>query len=244
MIAFVSAINAEFVQEAHTKHTAGGWSWMRARDTFQTKDRTTLNGAISAGALSFILTAVIDSNDTSGKVVIETAKGALDFVDWSSNSSTTYTVGTEPISIAHADSEKVEKLYKLPTDYAKTQKLFVGSVPYFPKRDVYLFPSGRFFTIQGDYIMFPKQIGQQDVTHFYSKKPTALTAKTDETNIPKQFERWAIEMTLFRLFRIRRKRDDLGTSLQLAQEEMNRALEYDKSFYTNNSQTGLRSGFF
>ena len=243
IVSWGQQLNARFIQEAHTRHTSGGWSWMRKTDNFQTKSQTNLTSAISKGALTFVLDAEIDS-DTSGRMVMETNKGALDFVDWESNVSTTYTVSTtsgdDLVTIAHG-KDKVEKLYELPSDYAKTMKLLVGTVPYFPSRDSYGWPTGRFYTQHGNFIMFSQQIGTQDVTHYYSRKAKALTSKSDTTEIPRQLERWAIEMTLFHVFRIRRKRADAPASLELANEEMERFLQYDQSFTTNNSQNGIRT---
>jgi hypothetical protein len=75
----------------------------------------------------------------------------------------------------------------------------------------------------------PKSIGEQDVTLFYEKKPSTITALTSSTDIPVQFQRWAIEKLKAHIYMIRRQRGDIGTSLQLAEVELMQALDYDTS---------------
>lgn len=242
MIEWAETLNAQFIDAAHTRHDFGGWSWTKRVFPFKTVSDTTLNGAISAGDPSLILTSASDF-DSSGRICIETANGGIEFVDNESKSSNTLTVstttGAETILMDHADGEKVQKMYPLASDHGKTFKLFVNKSEYFPVRDFTIIPPARTYTEYGNYILFPQDINSQDVTLIYYKKPTTLTAVSDTTDIPTKFQRWAIEITLLHLFRVRRKREDIALSLQLAEMEMERALNYDKSFSSANSSVGI-----
>lgn len=245
----INYINAKWIREPHTKDHGGGWSWMRDGITnIETVTNTTLNGAIAAAASTFILTAVIDSSDSSGRMIIEEgSSGAVDIVDWSSNSSTTYTVSTtsgdQPISMAHLTAGHVEKLYALPSDYGKSIKLLVNSTEYFLSKNEFLFPIGRNYTTIGNFILFPKSIAAQDITLYYEKSETNLTALSQNTDIPIEFERYAVEMALSYIYRIRRKRSDFPTSLELANQALEEALDYDKQQQSSQNSLPLRTGF-
>lgn len=231
MIERIEQLNAEFVYSAHTKHPKGGWSWMQSVYNFNTKNNTSLNGAIAAGAATLVLTDASDF-DSSGRIVIETSKNALDFIDYSSKATHTLTVSTttgdQTVGLAHSDGAWVEKLYPLPSNYGKTRELNVNSVLYFYEK-LQGFPRIGYFSTFGNYFLMPKSIGEQDVTLFYEKKPSTITALTSSTDIPVQFQRWAIEKLKAHIYMIRRQRSDIGTSLQLAEVELAQALDYDTS---------------
>jgi hypothetical protein len=204
---------------------------------FQSKSATTLNGALSAGAASVILTSGTDW-DSTGRSVIETAKGAIDFFDHTAKASNTLTVsaasGAETVSMAHASSERVEKLYALPTDYSKVQKLYVNTSRYdYERFDG--FPSSGMFSTYGGYLMLPRGIGEQDCTLLYFRKGNAIDELADETNIPSEFSRYAIEKLKAHIYMVRRKREDVEPSFALANECLQYALSMD-SQQTSNSE--------
>lgn len=241
LLAQVQYLNAEFVNAAHTKHPLGGWSWMRKLDNFQTKAATTLNGAVAAGAASVVLTSGTDW-DSTGRSVIETAKGALDFFDHTAKATHTLTVsavtGAETVSMAHATSEKVEKLYPLPSDYSKFEKLIVNSCRYnYQKLDG--FPDGGCFSSYGAYILMPKQIGAQDVTLYYFKKASTIDELTDTTNIPSEHSRFAIEKLKAHIYLIRRKRSDVQPALQMAEECLQYSFSMDSQEQSNSELTRI-----
>jgi hypothetical protein len=240
LIERVENLNAEFIRSAHTRHPMGGWSWMHKTTGFQTVTNTTLDGAISAGDATFILTSASDWGNT-GRSVIETANNALDFVDHESKSTNTLTVDTTPyevISIDHLDGARVEKLYPLPSDYAKSRIMYVNRTAYtYVRQDDY--PGIGNFTTFGSYILMPRGIGARDVTLYYEKVPSTLTGTTDTTNIPYSFQRWAIEKLKAHIYMVRRKRSDIATSLQLAEAELMSALDYDSQEVSNSESTVL-----
>lgn len=241
MLAKVNQLNAEFVNAAHTKHPHGGWTWMRKVTNFQTKSHTTLNGALSAGAASVVLTSGTDW-DSTGRSVIETAKGALDFFDHTAKSTHTLTVsavsGAETVSMAHATSERVEKLYALPSDYSKTRMLVVNSSLYrYQSFDG--FPDGGHFSTYGGYILMPRGIGSQDCTLYYEKKGETIDGLDDTTNIPTEFSRYAIEKLKAHIYLIRRKRQDVQTALDLAEDCIQYALTMDSQPLSNSEYTRI-----
>lgn len=239
MIEKVEQINSQFILTP--RHLQGGWSWMKKLTNFQTKAQTNLDGAIVSGAASLDLTSASDF-DASGRIVIETAKGALDFVDYESKATNTLTVstatGAETINMSHADDERVEKLYAYPFDLGKIYKVIVNSnLYYFERFDG--FPNGGYFTTYGQYFLMPRGLGAQDVTLWYFRKPATLTALTDTTDIPADFQRYAIEMLKAHIFTIRRKRADIGTALTLAENALENALSVDMSELTDSQMTTL-----
>lgn len=238
MLAKVQQLNAEWVNSAH-RSALGGWSWMQKIKNFKSVQSTTLNGAISAGAATLVLTSASDF-DSSGRIVIETSKNALDFVDYESKSTNTLTVstatGAETVDIAHTTLSRVEKLYALPTDYSKIKYLYVNGVAYpYERMDGY--PSG--FTTYGGYIMLPRGIGAQDCTLSYFKKGATIDELTDITDIPSEFSRYAIEKLKAHIYLIRRKRNDVQTSLTLAQECLDYALSHDSQQISNSESSRI-----
>jgi hypothetical protein len=75
--------------------------------------------------------------------------------------------------------------------------------------------------------MMPRGIYLADVSYLYEKSPSSLTAITSTTDIPREFSRYPIEMALAHIFRIKRKRSDMPTSMELAEMALQNALNYD-----------------
>jgi len=238
MIAKVHQLNTEWVNAAH-RSALGGWSWMQKLTNFKSVQSTTLNGAISAGDATLILTDASDF-DSSGRIVIETSKNALDFVDYESKATHTLTVstttGAETINIAHTTLSRVEKLYALPSDYSKVKYLYINQVVY-PYERLDGWPSG--FTTYSGFILLPRGIGSQDCTLSYFKKGATITALTDTTNIPSEHSRYAIEKLKAHIYLIRRKREDVQTSLTLAQEALEYALSHDSQQISNSEMSRI-----
>jgi len=241
MIERVEEISATFVQAAHSRHSKGGWSWMRKATNFQSIQHTTLDGAILAAAADLTL-ASVTGLDATGRIVIETAKGALDFVDYSSIATNTLTVsiatGAETVNMGHADGEHVEKLYALPSDYSKTRVLYVNTVSYYYERSDRYPDSGR-FTTYGAFLMLPRGVGAQDCTLWYEKKPATITALSSVTDIPTTYQRYAVEMLKAHIHGIRRKRQDIGTAMQLADQKLIEALDMDIQDVAQGYSTGI-----
>lgn len=236
MLEFINTLVSDFILAAHTQHHAGGFSWMRKTDNFRTVSHNSLSAAISAGSATFTLNSATNW-DTSGRSIIETNKGALDFVDHTNKSSNTLTVstvtGAETVSFSHA-TDRVHKLYPVPTGFNRVHKLWVNNVPFkFVKFDG-LFPIPCNFTTYGGYFLFPRGMYNADVTVLYERKPTVVTSLTTETDIPREFLRYAVEMTLHHVYGIRRKRADAPTSLALAQIALEKALMYDSTDSSSN----------
>lgn len=237
MIEFIYSLNLNFLLAAHTRHHAKGWSWMKKTYAFNTYSHNSLSAAISAGAATFALTSATNW-DSTGRSVIETAKGALDFVDHSSKSSNTLTVstasGAETVSLAHS-TNRVHKLYPVASDYGRVHNLWVNSREYRYDKFNGVFPNPCSFTTYGDFFFFPRGMYEADVTLLYEKKHSDITLLTSTTNIPREFLRYAVEMTLAHLFMVKRRRSDMPTSIQLAEIELERALMFDSTQSTSNS---------
>lgn len=208
---------------------------MRKVTNFQSKNATTLNGAVSSGAATIILADGTDW-DSAGRSVIETAKGALDFVDHTGKATNTLTVstasGAETVNMDHATSERVEKLYSLPSDLSKIRMLYVNSWIYRYER-LDGFPQLGTFSTYGSYILLPRGIGAQDCTLYYEKKSNTIDELDDETNVPVDYSRWIIEKLKAHIYLIRRKRDDVKPALDLAEEALQYAISMDAEQISN-----------
>jgi len=236
MIEFIHSLNLDFILAAHTQHHAKGWSWMKKTGNLKTVTHNSLASAISAGATDFTLN---DSSgfDTNGRVIIETNRGAMDFVDHVGNAVnilTTSTVsGAEVVSMDHA-TDRVHKLYAAASDFGRVHNLWVNNLPFGFDKFNMAFPRGRHFTTYGNYFMFPRGMYEADISYLYEKKHNDITVMTSETNIPREFLRYAVQMTLAHLFMIRRKRADMPTSMQLAAIELEKALLFDSTESSSN----------
>lgn len=241
LLAKMNQLNAEWVNAAHTRHPLGGWSWMQKTTNFNTKSATTLNGAVSSGAATVVLTSGTDF-DSSGRIAIETSKGAVEFVDYTSKATHTLTVsavsGAETVSMDHATGERVEKLYALPSDYSKAKFLYVNSNLFRYER-LDGFPTSGAFTTYGSFLIFPRGIGSSDGTIIYFKKGDTIDELSDTTNIPSEFSRYCIEKLKAHIYMIRRKRSDVETSLTLAEECLQYALSMDSQQTSNSEVTRI-----
>lgn len=237
MIEFVHTLNLDFILFAHTRHHAKGWSWMRKTHNFRTVSDNRLSAAIASGAATFALTSAADF-DASGRVVIETNRGAMDFVDYESKASNTLTTstvsGAETVSMSHS-TDRVHKLYAAPTDFGRVHQLWINTVTFDYEKFNIGFPRPRFFTIYGDYFLMPRGMYIADASLLYEKKHNNITGLTSETNIPREFQRFAIEYTLAHLFMIRRKRDDMPTAMEMAEIALQKALLFDATQSSSNA---------
>lgn len=237
LIRQMDVINRRFITEGHIRHPSGGWSWMEDVTNFQTKTSTTINGALTTASTSFVVTADIGFDASSGRVWIKTSKGAIDFVDYATFSTLTASTVTD-IDIAHATAEKIEKCYALPSTYGKAHRLILGTTEYRHERsDGLLPPSGTYFT-RGAFIVLPEGIGTQDATFWFEKAPTDLSTGSESPDlarsldIPEDFFRYPVEMLKAYIYMIRRKEDKAQLSLQLAEDALQNALSYDISSTT------------
>jgi len=237
MIEFVHTLNSDFILTAHTEHHAKGWSWLRKTGNLKTFKHNSLLDSISEGDPIFELKDASNFED-SGRSVIETNKGAMDFVDHESKAANVLTVsttsGAEVISIDHA-TDRVHQMYATPSDYGRIHRLWVGAQPFDFEKFNLAFPRYRRFTTYGGYFLFPRGMYQADVSFLYEKKHRNITALDSPTDIPREFLRYAIEMTLTHVFMIKRKRADMPTSMQLAQIALEKALMFDATESSSNS---------
>lgn len=233
LIQEVNRINRRFIRAASTDGQNEAWSWMGEEEkVFETYNATALAAAISAGAATFTIGSATGF-PSSGRVWIETSKDAVDIVDYESIASTTVTVSTtsgdETVDIDH-DTDHVELLYALPSDFAGAIELFVDGAEYFPSKTGQL-PVGRRYELRGAYILFPRDIGTRDVTLRYEKGATNLDTgdeSTDllrDTQIPEDFLDYPKFMLMAYIQRNRRK--NWGDYLALADQALQEALTSD-----------------
>lgn len=243
LIRQVDWIDRQFVNAAHTSHPNEGWSWMTdQRDFFQTLASTTLSANAAEAAVSITVTSATGF-PTSGQLFIRTSKDAVEFVPFSAVVGSTVTVSA--LSMAHLSGEHVELCYPLASTFGKIKRVMVNSVPYFYE-DSLDTPSRGHFTFRGAYIVFPYDIGAEDITLVFDKKPTTLSTgdatvdRATSTDIPNDFHRYGVEMLKSYIFTTRRKREDAAQAKVDAETALLDALSYDSSFL---SGYGLKSSY-
>lgn len=241
LIRQLDVINRRFVNAPYREEPSEGWEWMRERTLFQTKNATTLDGAITTASTEVDLTSATDF-DTSGRFYVISSNNSVDFIDYTGKSSNQLT-GVTNILISHADAEHAAKTYALPTDYGKGIEMMLNmNVPYFYQKTNKL-PNPHHYTTQGQYIVFPKDIGENDVTFTYEKKPTDLysgstvaantTDKAKSMDIPEDFMRYAVEMLKAHILTIEGEDERVPTAISMANEALGDALQYNISTSTD-----------
>lgn len=238
----IDLINRKFVNEAHVRHPQGGWSWMEDVTNFSTKSSTTINGALTTASTSVVFTEDVGFDAGGGRIWVKTTKGAIDFIDYTAFSTLTATGATD-IDMSHASGEKVEKLYALPSNYAKAHKVLLDAGELWYEHSPSL-PCSGYFDTRGSYLLLPENTGSHDGTLWYEKAPSDLSTGTTATDlarsldIPEDFSRYAVEMLKAYIFLVRRKEDKAQLCRQYAEECLEQALSYDLSSTT---PSGIRT---
>lgn len=88
-------------------------------------------------------------------------------------------------------------------------------------------------------MLFPRGIGAQSCTLIYLAKGNTIDELTDETNIPTEFSRYGIEKLKAHIYLIRRKREDVKASLDLAEECLQYSLSQDSQPVSNSEMTRI-----
>jgi hypothetical protein len=165
-------------------------------------------------------------------------KGSLDFVDYSALDATTKiatvstATGAEVLDIDHASGDRVNLLYAIPSDMERMMALKVNSYPPFEQSNAFDFPVFGEYRQVDAYFMLPYNLQSSEVTLWYEKVGSVITDRNSTTNIPFDVLRWAVEMCLFHLFRIRRKREDIQLTQQLIDEYIRDFLTKDQILST------------
>lgn len=246
LIRELDRINRQFVRAAHTKHGNKGFSWMEKVYNFKTYAATALNGAVSAGASSIVVDSITGFVSGGGQLYALTGDNLIDFITYTSATTTTLPVTAATVGIAHADGEWVELLYDLPSDFAKEKSLVINQSGYEYRKYLGQLPSFRTFMVYNGAILLPKSIGAQDCTLVYEKTPTDLSTGDDTTDqnrsmdVPTDFIRYAIESLNAYIFMKKRRREDASLSMQLAEQVLRDALAYDINHSTHG---GLRTAW-
>lgn len=199
-------LNEQFVNYPYSVGMLG-FKFLNRETTIQTKNHTTLNGAISSGASSFIVTDGTDFDSPSSDVAgfyIKNSNNIYDFGTYESKS--THTLSTvSGIQIAHSASEEVHKIYRLPSDYGKPRALYRESnvIEYeYLDADFRQVPPYGYYMVKtlygtnhtGDFMVFPEDVGEIDWKFYYIKRPNTIDGTDDQIDAPNGNGRqWIIE---------------------------------------------------
>jgi hypothetical protein len=251
LIQYVDNINQSFIVASQIRHHAGGWSWMEGSENFQTINDTVLGANLATTDSSATITTTTGW-PTAGRFWIRTAKGSIDFVDYTGLSGSTVT-GITGVGIPHVAGESVGICYATPTDFGKMRRMIVNTVEYFFDDRRYLLPYWGSYKLRQNYIVLPQSTQtSSDVTYWYEKKATILSNSTStndttaadlllETNIPTYFNRYGVEALKGYIFNVRRKPDLAQMCEMKAQQEVDAALSFD--CVETAAFSGLRSNY-
>lgn len=180
-----------------------GWKFNDKEAIIQAKASTTLNGALSIGATSVVLTSGTDfdsppitsEHPSLGGFYIRTGTYIYDFGVHEGKSSNTLST-VSGLQIAHATAENVHKIYILPSDFGKTRSLFRQSnvieyqyldqdfrqVPPFGYYMLKSFTSTNSYS--GTFLILPESIGAINFKLYYMKKANTIDGTDDSINAP------------------------------------------------------------
>ncbi len=199
-------VNEQYVNEPYA-HGVLGWKFLARETIIQTVASSALNGAISAGDTTVVLSSFSSFDQPSSDVAgffIKNANGVLDFCTYEARTGNTCTV-VEGVQIDHANGEEVHKIYRLPSDYGKPRALFRsgdnveygyldGEMRQAPPYGYYMVKTLYGTNYNGDFLVFPLSVGAVDWKFYYVKKPNTITTLNDKIDAPNGTGReWVIE---------------------------------------------------
>ncbi len=236
----LDVINRTFVNAPYKQEPSFGFEWMEKEGgyNFLTYAHTTLDGAITTSSTTIDLVDATNFPD-SGRIWIKTTNGSIDYIDYTGKSTNQLT-GVTNIGIPHADSEKVEMLYALPSDYGKAISLLINQRQLYDYVKTRTLPWSGTYTDRGAYLVFQEDIGPYDATLYYYKSPTAISTVGTSLDIPTDYQRYAIEMLKAYIYRVDGQDERVKPSLDLAQMALDDALSYATSTTTS---LGLRATY-
>lgn len=158
-----------------------GWDFMEDDTQFSFIGDLDLAASIAKGS-----TGNAQLSDTSGfdnepgAVIVYDPRGTWDFITYQSVlSPNLQTLGH--VTIGHSSGERVSKLYKLPTDFARAKFLVVnGDEMYEGKQD----PDPDFFCTYNGFLWMPRNFGISSGVLQYWKQRTVITDISASLNIP------------------------------------------------------------
>ena len=189
-------VNIEFVNYPYSQGILG-WQFLDRETVIETIAQTTLDGAISSGDTSLILTNSTGWDSPSGAIAggfIKTGNFTVDFFTYTGLSTNTLST-VSGIDMDHADDENCQKIYKLPSDFGKLRNIFYQSTftEYFVMDDDFrqLPPRQHVFlkylingTLKGAFMVFADNIGVREFHVRYIKKAEAIDETTDIVDAP------------------------------------------------------------
>ncbi len=173
----------------------------KAEDTFFSfVTRSALTGAFSADGDTVTIGDVTGWDDPAGAFVTYDRYGTWDFLTYSGITPATKTLsGLGNVGGAHAIGEEVNRLYKLPPDFARAKFLMVGEMEYEEGNQN---PIEQFFCCYNGFLWIPRNMGTTTGTLMYYAQPTDLAEITDTLDIPKELNMALIHLLNARAFRL------------------------------------------
>lgn len=192
----LSDVNSEYVNEPYNRGVLG-WKFLEREQIISSIANTTLNGAVSSGDASIVLTSGTGWDSPSSDVgagYVKHATQILDFFTFESRSTNTLST-VAGLQMSHPTASEVHKLYRLNGDYGKARALFRESnvIEYqYLDSEFRQAPPYGYYTIKtlygtnfnGDFLLLPLSVGAVKWKFYYAKNPTSITTSTDRIDAP------------------------------------------------------------
>lgn len=217
-----------------------GWKFLIGETIIQTKAATTLNGAISSGDSSLILTSGTDFDDPAGSDIgagyVKSSQYLYDFFTYEDKSSNTLST-VAGLQMDHATSSEVHKLYQLPSDFGKVRALFRESNLYMyewadsEKTQVPLYPYYMLKTLtstnnfSATFMVFPEDVGAHSWKLYYAKSGTLVENISTKVNAPDGHgRRWLIHKMNAYVYGVLWEGELMVRHEEMAEREMDQCL--------------------
>lgn len=233
-------INSDFHEHGRVLMKKPFW-WMEDFYNFKTYDRTTIS-ALTGGSAN---TPTIGSSTgwpDSGRAYAEDSNGAIIFFDFT-RSSLTLTIAEGEIDIDVAADSNVELLYAVPEDFGEFISMNLDRTPYYPFDPTpEPLPWNPYFWFNGEFFLFPKEIGARNGTLRYWKKPVTIpsdvtAALATSLDIPRKYRNYAIYRLAAHISMVRRRYDMEEKFEAKAEKKLLEACQFEVSASAHPSST-------
>lgn len=158
-----------------------GWDFMEDDFQFAFKNGTTIEDSIAKGFIGDCTLADTASfENEAGAAVIYDQYGTWDYITYAGMTNPDLTT-LGHVTIAHTSGEEIEKLYKLPDNFARCKKLVVAGDEMHEGRED---PDRGFFCTYRGFLWMPRKFGISSGVMTYYMQPTTLTDLDETLDIP------------------------------------------------------------
>lgn len=216
--------------------TNKGWDFKLADKPFTFTTKVALAGPIAAGSVGNVdMTNTTGWDAANGAFIAYDINQTWDFITYALLAGVTCQTLAN-VGFAHASGEEVNRLYQLPSDFARAKSLSVRGYPLIegdqdPDRD--------HFCVYNGFLWMPRNFGSTTGTLQYWQQPVDVTDSTLKIDVPNTLSSALLHMMNARAFTLGgSEREEIYTEWRQAANDINKALGY--SVATSNTMIKLK----